>query len=83
MCLAIPSKIISIDPDLAMGVIDTMGVSRAANLSLLDEEVQVGDWVLVHVGLAISRIDESEALKTLAMYRDLIAVEDKEADAGR
>lgn len=77
MCLAIPSKIISIDQEMSMGVIDTMGVTREANLMLVEEDVAVGDWVLVHVGLAISRIDEQEAQKTLEMYQDIIHRENK------
>ena len=76
MCLAIPSKIISIDHDTSMGVIDTMGVTREANLSLVDDEVAVGDWVLVHVGLAISRIDEDEAQKTLEMDQEILQQQD-------
>jgi hydrogenase expression/formation protein HypC len=76
MCLAIPSKIISIDYDTGMGEIDTMGVTRDANLSLLDEEIAVGDWILVHVGLAISRIDADEAQKTLDMYQEIIQLQD-------
>ncbi len=82
MCLAIPSKIIRIDRDTAMAVIDTLGVTREANLSLVDEEVAVGDWVLVHVGLAISRIDAEEARKTLEMYQEIMQLQDGEANAG-
>lgn len=76
MCLAIPSKIVSIDQDTSMGVIETMGVTREANLALLDEEVAIGDWVLVHVGLAISKVDAEEAQKTLAMYQEIIELQD-------
>lgn len=82
MCLAIPSKIVSIDRDTSMGVIDTMGVTREANLSLVDDEVAVGDWVLVHVGLAISRIDEEEAQKTLEIYQDILQQQDGTLNAG-
>lgn len=76
MCLAIPSKIVSIDQDTSMGVVETMGVTREANLALLDEEVAIGDWVLVHVGLAISKVDAEEAQKTLAMYQEIIELQD-------
>ncbi len=76
MCLAIPSKIVSIDEVTGMGVIETMGVTRDANLTLLDENVVVGDWVLVHVGLAISKIDPDEAQKTLDMYQEIIELQD-------
>ncbi|MBW6510280.1 MAG: HypC/HybG/HupF family hydrogenase formation chaperone [Desulfuromonadales bacterium] len=82
MCLAIPSKIVRIDRDTCMGEIDTMGVTREANFSLVDDEITVGDWVLVHVGLAISRIDADEAQKTLAMYREIIELQDGALNAG-
>lgn len=76
MCLAIPSKIVSIDQDTSMGVVETLGVTREANLALLDEEVAVGDWILVHVGLAISKVDAEGAQKTLAMYQEIIELQD-------
>jgi hydrogenase expression/formation protein HypC len=82
MCLAIPSKIVSIDHDTCMGEVDTMGVTRAANLALVDEELAVGDWVLVHVGLAISRIDADEAQKTLDLYQEILHLQDGALNAG-
>lgn len=72
MCLAIPSKITSIDPETVMATIDTMGISRTANLSLIEGDVSVGDWVLVHVGIAMTRIDEEDALETLDLYQQII-----------
>ncbi|MDY0292210.1 MAG: HypC/HybG/HupF family hydrogenase formation chaperone [Desulfuromonadaceae bacterium] len=72
MCLAIPSQITSIDAETAMATVDTMGVSRTANLGLIDEKVSIGDWVLVHVGVAMTQIDEKEARETLALYEQMI-----------
>lgn len=82
MCLAVPSKIVSIDQDTCMGEVDTMGVRREANLALIDEELAVGDWVLVHVGLAISRIDADEAQKTLDLYQEIIQLQDGALNEG-
>jgi hydrogenase expression/formation protein HypC len=63
MCLGIPGEVIEIladRPDLAK--VDVSGVKRAINIGLVAEEgVQPGDWVLIHVGFALSKIDESEA----------------------
>jgi len=63
MCLGIPGEVIEIladRPDLAK--VDVSGVKRAINIGLLDKEsVQPGDWVLIHVGFALSKIDEDEA----------------------
>jgi hydrogenase expression/formation protein HypC len=67
MCLGIPGEVISIlpdQPDLAR--VDVSGVKRVVNISLLaDETVEPGDWVLIHVGFALSRIDEAEAAAAL------------------
>lgn len=63
MCLGIPGEVIEIltdRPDLAK--VDVSGVKRAINIGLLSEEaVEPGDWVLIHVGFALSKIDEDEA----------------------
>ncbi len=67
MCLAIPSQIVEIEND--MGVIDVAGVRRKASL-LMIEEPAVGDWVIVHAGFAIKRIDESVALESLRYLRE-------------
>ena len=73
MCLAIPSKIIKIDN--LMAVIDVDGVRREASL-LLVEDAQVGDYVIVHAGFAISKIDEQAALETLALLKEAAALMD-------
>lgn len=67
MCLAIPSKIIAIDNN--MGVIDVAGVRREASL-LLVENPQVGDWVIVHAGFAIQKIDDATAQESLRYLRE-------------
>jgi hydrogenase expression/formation protein HypC len=63
MCLGIPGEVIEVladRPDLAR--VDVSGVKRAINIGLLSEEtVEPGDWVLIHVGFALSKIDEGEA----------------------
>jgi len=66
MCLGIPGKVTEIRDEggLAMGKVDFGGVRKEACLAYLPE-VEVGDYVIVHVGFAISRVDEEEALKTL------------------
>lgn len=61
MCLAIPARIVELLPDRAM--VDVVGVRRTIDVGLLqDDPPQVGDWVLVHVGFAMSKISEAEAL---------------------
>jgi len=68
MCLAIPALVRSVDgleADVEIG-----GVSRRASI-MLTPEVKVGDYVLLHTGYAISTIDESEAIETLEMFREI------------
>ena len=67
MCLGIPGTIVEIDgerPDLAK--VDVSGVRRMINIGLLENEiVEPGDWILIHVGFALSKIDEAEAAAAL------------------
>ena len=70
MCLAVPSKVIEVDEAHKTGRIDHLGVKIKANFALLDS-VRVGDWVIVHAGFAISRMDEAEARETLDLLREM------------
>jgi hydrogenase expression/formation protein HypC len=70
MCLAVPMKIISIDGEAIVAEVD--GVKREGSLMMLSEEVKVGDYVLIHAGFAISRLDEEEALETLSLMRECL-----------
>ena len=77
MCLGIPGRIVSIsNTGSKLGLVDVCGVKREVNLACIvdvDHPVAgcVGDWVLVHVGFAMSRIDEHEARLTLALLEEL------------
>jgi len=74
MCLGVPMRIVSISGTDAVAEID--GVKREASLMLVDEPVGVGDYVIVHAGFAISRLDEAEARETLAIMREIFQPED-------
>ena len=67
MCLAIPSKIVEIDNNV--GIIDVDGVQRKVSLLLL-EDPKVGEYVIVHAGFAINKIDESAAMESLQLLRE-------------
>jgi hydrogenase expression/formation protein HypC len=69
MCLGIPAKVIEID-DSNQGKIDYLGTRVKTNFSLLDD-VKPGDWVIVHAGFAITKLNEEEAKETLAMLREI------------
>ncbi len=70
MCLGIPGKIVSIAPT-GLAEVDFSGVRRAVSL-MLCPEVQVGDYVLVHVGFAIQRLAPDEALETLKLFDEFL-----------
>jgi len=71
MCLAVPGKIIKIDKEKKQAVIDYgSGTKRKANISFLT--VSVNDYVLVHAGFAIQKVDSKEAQETLAVFHDMV-----------
>ena len=77
MCLGIPGQIIEItNPALSLGMVEIGGVHRQVNLACVVDEAHpisscVGDWVLVHVGFALNRIDAEEAAETLNLLQHL------------
>ena len=75
MCLAIPVQVIEfVDDELRLAKVDVAGVQRNVNVSLLDGEtggVAPGEWVLIHVGFALSKVDEEEAQATLELLRGM------------
>ncbi len=71
MCLAVPARVVEIvDEPNQIAKVDIGGVRRNISVALL-EDVNVGDWVLVHVGFAIQKVDEEEAKQTLAFLSQL------------
>ncbi len=76
MCLAIPSRIIDIQDKVA--IVDVDGVKREASIMLL-EDVKKGDYVIVHAGFAISKLDEESAKQTLKELREMLELSDQQA----
>ena len=80
MCLAIPGRVMEVvDPDNRIASVDVAGVRRKVNIGLLDG-VGPGDWVLIHVGFAMSQVDEEEALETRRMLEALGASYEQELE---
>ena len=78
MCLSIPSKVVKISEDQTMCTVDTMGVQRDANLMMMtDDEVKLGDYVLLHIGFVMKKIDEEEALISIEGYREMLELMDE------
>ena len=78
MCLAIPSQVLSIDSEKNTATIETLGVSREASLDLMQEEVQVGEYVLLHIGYVMSKIDTDSALESIELYKQIVQDMDEE-----
>ena len=70
MCLAIPSKILEIHEDQS-ATVETLGAKKKISLQLMPESVEKGDYLLIHVGYAIGKLKEKEAMETLAMYEEI------------
>jgi hydrogenase expression/formation protein HypC len=78
MCLGIPAQVVEVvDPESRLVKAEIGGVRRLVSTALVDE-AEVGDWVLVHVGFALSRIDEDDAHETLALLEQMGAVYQQE-----
>ena len=79
MCLSIPSKVVKLDLERNVATVDTMGVTREAGLELMEEgDVKIGDYVLLHIGFIMSKIDEEDALESLKVYNEILEKLDEE-----
>jgi hydrogenase expression/formation protein HypC len=78
MCLAIPSKIVEMEEFKA--VVDVYGARREINLMLMPEDVEIGDYVLVHAGFAIQKVDRDEAFSALNLIGSLMEEMDKDPE---
>ena len=80
MCLGIPGRITEVYPSegLPMGMVDFGGVRREVCLAYVADEVEAGDYVVVHVGFAISRVDEEEAKRTFQLLEELSELDELE-----
>ena len=79
MCLSIPSKVVKIDLERNVATVDTMGVKREAGLELMEEgDVKIGDYVLLHIGFIMNKIDEEDALESLKVYNEILEKLDEE-----
>ena len=85
MCVGIPARVIELEPSGPhTATVDVEGVQREVNTLVVDGDgspLEVGEWVLLHVGFAMSRIDADEAAETLAFMRELGSVYDDEVEA--
>jgi len=80
MCLGIPGRILEVHEDhgLSMGTVDFGGVRREVCLAYVADEVAPGDYAVVHVGFAISKVDEEEARRTFEVLREMSQLDELE-----
>lgn len=80
MCLGIPGRIVELryEGEFPKGLVDFGGVRRDVCLAYVADEVAVGDYVIVHVGFAISKVDEVEAARTFAILREMSRLDELE-----
>lgn len=85
MCVGIPAQVVEVEPSGPhTALVDVAGVRREINTMLIDDEpLGIDEWVLVHVGFAMARVDAQEAAETLAFMRELGSVYDEELEALR
>jgi hydrogenase expression/formation protein HypC len=73
MCLSIPSKVVKIDKENQSCVVDTMGVQREASLMMMaEDDVKIGDFVLIHIGFVMNTINKEDAQISLDTYQELL-----------
>ena len=82
MCLGIPGQIVEfVDDEKNIAKVEVSGVKRNVNVALVKEDgIEIGSWVLVHVGFAMSKLDEKEAKETLSFLKELGETYEEEID---
>ena len=80
MCLGIPGRVVEVHDDhgLAMGIVDFGGVRREVCLAYVADEIELGDYAIVHVGFAISKVDEDEAKRTFEVLKEMSQLDELE-----
>ncbi|MEZ9197745.1 HypC/HybG/HupF family hydrogenase formation chaperone [Shewanella sp. 10N.286.54.B9] len=72
MCLSIPSQVVEIHQGEESVTVDTMGVKRKVSSHLMTEPLELGDYVLIHIGFVMNKIDKADAQQSLALYQEIV-----------
>ena len=72
MCLSIPSQIVAIDNERQSVTVDTLGVRRDVSSHMMEEPLELGDYVLIHIGFVMNKIDKEDALHSIELYREIV-----------
>lgn len=71
MCLSVPSQVVEVHDDASVTV-DTMGVKRRVSSHLITDPLAIGDYVLIHIGFVMNKIDQQDAQESLALYQEIV-----------
>ena len=72
MCLSIPSKVVALHPDEQAVTVETMRVKRKVSSHLLSDPLALDDYVLIHIGFVMNKIDKADAEQSLALYQEIV-----------
>ena len=72
MCLSIPSQVVAIDTERQSVTVDTLGVRRDVSSHLMTEPLEIGDYVLIHIGFVMNKIDKKDAKQSLELYQEIV-----------
>ncbi|ABO23624.1 HypC/HybG/HupF family hydrogenase formation chaperone [Shewanella loihica] len=73
MCLSIPSRIVALHPEEQAVTVETLGVKRKVSSHLMEEPLALDDYVLIHIGFVMNKIDKADAEQSLALYQEIVA----------
>ncbi|MFB2647420.1 HypC/HybG/HupF family hydrogenase formation chaperone [Shewanella mangrovisoli] len=73
MCLSIPSQVVAVDNERQSVTVDTLGVRRDVSSHLMTEPLAIGDYVLIHIGFVMNKIDCNDALQSLELYKEIVS----------
>lgn len=79
MCLSIPSQVVAVDHERQSVTVDTLGVRREVSSHLMTEPLAIGDYVLIHIGFVMNKIDKEDAKQSIELYQEIVAKLDDES----
>jgi len=79
MCLSIPSQVVAVDHERQSVTVDTLGVRREVSSHLMTEPLAIDDYVLIHIGFVMNKIDKEDAKQSIELYQEIVAKLDDES----
>ncbi|MBE7215210.1 HypC/HybG/HupF family hydrogenase formation chaperone [Shewanella benthica] len=72
MCLSIPSQVVELHQEEQSVTVETMGLRRKVSAHLMSEPLEMGDYVLIHIGFVMNKIDKADALQSIELYQEIV-----------